>query len=229
MFVVVRHPELNCDSPSVRNPLLMDQAANLNEHEQVNVSHRNDSSASIFVRADHSDSDGAYNADRPSTSSLIPVSQLTSVSPNVSISNSINFSLPRRADNYGRRNRSPLNSGLWISVELVVNLSQIIAAIIVLSLSKNERPRTPLFAWIIGYTIGCVSTLPHLYWRYIHRNTLNSEQETVRSNQGTPRNSPLEPGISADMGATRDSVQDNVHNPVLETRLTTVSNSRRYL
>lgn len=206
----------------------MDRPANLNGHEQITtVSYRNDASAPISIRIDHSE-DAAHNADRPSTSNLVPVSQFTSASPSASISNSINFSLPRRGDNYGRRNRSPLNSGLWISVELAVNLSQIIAAIIVLSLSRNEHPRTPLIAWVIGYTTGCVFTLPHLYWRYIHRNTVNSAQETIHLNQGTSRNTPLASDVSSNMAATLDSAQENARNPVLAGQ-TTVPNSRRYL
>ncbi|KAK3137360.1 hypothetical protein QOZ80_5BG0451290 [Eleusine coracana subsp. coracana] len=60
---------------------------------------------------------------------------------------------PARNDNRGRRQQSPLNSGFWISVELVVNLSQIIAAICVLSVSRNEHPYAPLFEWVIGYTV----------------------------------------------------------------------------
>ncbi|URE14877.1 zinc finger family protein [Musa troglodytarum] len=203
----------------------MDRAANLNGHEHViDISQHNDASASVSARNDHGDSDGAYNEDRPSTSTLAPVSQLTPTSPN--ISNSINFSLPRRADNYGRRNRSPLNSGLWISVELVVNVSQIIAAIIVLSFSRHERPRTPLFAWIIGYTTGCFATLPHLYWRYIHRNSLVSEQEPALSGQGTSRNSPPESSAYADISVTQDPEQENGHNSVPETRQTTITSQR---
>ncbi|CAL9211215.1 unnamed protein product [Musa hybrid cultivar] len=225
MFMAVPLQELNCRVQADRHSLLMDRAANLNGHEHaIDISQRNDASTSVSARNDHGDSDGAYNEDRPSTSTLAPVSQLAPTSPN--ISNSINFSLPRRADNYGRRNRSPLNSGLWISVELVVNVSQIIAAIIVLSLSRHEHPRTPLFAWIIGYTTGCFATLPHLYWRYIHRNSLISEQEPALYGQGTSRNSPPESSAYADISVTQDPEQENGHNSVPETRQTTVTSQR---
>ncbi|KAJ0961475.1 hypothetical protein J5N97_001979, partial [Dioscorea zingiberensis] len=83
-----------------------------------------------------------------------------------------------RGDTYARH-RSPLNSGFWISVELVVNLCQITAAVIVLALSRHEHPRAPLFTWIIGYTAGCLLTLPHLYWRYIHRSSQGPEQDST--------------------------------------------------
>lgn len=96
---------------------------------------------------------------------------------------------PARNDNRGRRQQSPLNSGFWISVELVVNVSQIIAAICVLSVSRNEHPYAPLFEWVIGYTVGCIATLPHLFWRYINRNRLTPGQESARQNY-LPNNAP---------------------------------------
>ncbi|KAG2282223.1 hypothetical protein Bca52824_053443 [Brassica carinata] len=37
--------------------------------------------------------------------------------------------------------RSPLNSGLWISVEFVVTVAQIVAAIVVMVLAKDEHPK----------------------------------------------------------------------------------------
>lgn len=79
-----------------------------------------------------------------------------------------------------RRRRSPLNSGQWISIELLLTLSQIIAAIVVLSLSKHEHPRAPLFAWIVGYASGCVATLPLLYWRYYHNSNQASDQDSTQ-------------------------------------------------
>lgn len=91
--------------------------------------------------------------------------------------NSPNVPQATRDDNRRRRQQS-LNSGFWISIELAVNLSQIIAAICVLSVSRNEHPHAPLFEWVIGYTIGCIATLPHLYWRYLQRNQLATVQGT---------------------------------------------------
>lgn len=85
-----------------------------------------------------------------------------------------------------RRRRNPLNSGLWISIELLLTLGQIIAAILVLSLSKHEHPRAPLFAWIVGYASGCVATLPLLYWRYYHHSNQASDQDDSASQQHRP-------------------------------------------
>ncbi|RRT32052.1 hypothetical protein B296_00057826 [Ensete ventricosum] len=107
-------------------------------------------------------------------------------------------------------------------------MSQIIAAIIVLSMSRHEHPQTPLFAWIIGYTAGCIATLPHLYWRYIHHNSLSFEQGPAHSNQGNTRNSPLGSGVFADYTVTQDPEQENGHNLVLETWKTIVTSCRRY-
>ncbi|KAJ3694165.1 hypothetical protein LUZ60_009645 [Juncus effusus] len=89
---------------------------------------------------------------------------------------------PPHHNQQNRRRNSPLNSGLWISVELIANLSQIIAAIVVLSVSKNEHPKHPLFEWIVGYTLGCFFTLPHLYWRFVHRNRQNSSEQSNNNN-----------------------------------------------
>ncbi|ESQ53904.1 hypothetical protein EUTSA_v10025242mg [Eutrema salsugineum] len=107
-----------------------------------------------------------HEEERPSTAPPVPVSQPATVSSSM-----------RSNTRSVRRRRSPLNSGLWISIELVLTVGQIIAAIVVLSLSKHEHPRAPLFAWIVGYACGCVATLPLLYWRYYHSNQA-SEQDS---------------------------------------------------
>ncbi|KAK7283053.1 hypothetical protein RIF29_12295 [Crotalaria pallida] len=106
----------------------------------------------------------------------LPVSQL---------SNSRNSSFARRGDS-GRPLRSPLSSGLWICIEVVITVCQIVAAVIVLSLSTHEHPSAPLFEWIVGYASGCVATLPLLCWRYYHGNHLQ-QQDSYQSRQGSPR------------------------------------------
>lgn len=166
----------------------MECSANSNGHDHViNVERGEIASTSVSLQDEHSDSDEMHSEDRPSTSRQNPTSQsLSSSSQNTS--NSRNASFIRRGDNHARRQRSPLNSGLWISVEVVVNVGQILAAIIVLSLSRHERTHTPLFAWIIGYTCGCAANLPHLYWRYIHRNSHLPEQESEQARQNSRLN-----------------------------------------
>ncbi|KAI3970003.1 hypothetical protein MKW92_037105 [Papaver armeniacum] len=65
-----------------------------------------------------------------------------------------------------RQLRSLFNSGIWILIELAFTLSQIVAATIVLYLSRLHDPQ--LFAWAIIYASGCVATIPFLYWRFLH-------------------------------------------------------------
>jgi len=91
-----------------------------------------------------------------------------------------NYSSSPRRRGGGRSNRSPLNSGFWISFEFIFTLSQIIASVIVLNSSRDEHPRTPLFAWIIGYASGCFVSLPLLLWRYFVRDQ-NSSQTNSRT------------------------------------------------
>lgn len=160
--------------------LLMEQADNRSNNEHViDITTSNDASSSsnphdrpvnnvLHVQAEHP----------PSTSTTVPVSQHAFSSANRS--NLRNSSFARRGN--GRRHRSPLNSVLWISIELVLTMSQIIAAIAVLAISRDEHPRAPLSQWIVGYASGCVAILPLLYWRFLHRNQ-NSDQDSSQQPQ----------------------------------------------
>lgn len=205
----------------------MERAANLNGHEYIiGISESNDASTSLSSQPDHSNLDGTFGQDNPSINTATPVSQLALFSQNVSTSS--NSSLTR-TNNHHRRNRSPLNSGLWITVELVANVSQIIAAIIVLSLSRHEHPRTPLSVWIIGYTAGCVTTLPHLCWRYLYLRAQRPEQDPAHSNQGATGNNHPESSVYADRVVTRNPLEENGHNPSFELEQTHVTTSPRYL
>lgn len=186
----------HCSESQVDHPLLMEQMETNNDSEAEHIIH-------IADRDDHTISisrqDGLLlemnipqNEDRPS--STVPPTNQTSDSSNRL--NSRNTSVMRRGDDeYSRRRRSPLNSGLWLSVELVVTVGQIVASIVVLALSINENPQAPLFAWIVGYASGCVATLPILYWRYRYRNQSN-EHDSDHSHQGSSSsqsNPSLEP------------------------------------
>ncbi|CAL9053780.1 E3 ubiquitin-protein ligase At1g63170-like [Musa acuminata AAA Group] len=210
MLMAVPSLELHSEGETDRHPLLMDRAATSNGHEHII-----DVPRGINGDVDNLFSE-SHNLDGNSTNTTPHVLQASPVSPDAA--NSRNASLIRRGDNYGRRGRSPLNSGLWISVELVVNVSQIIAAIIVLSLSRYEHPQAPLFEWIIGYTIGCFANLPHLYWRYTHRNGQGSTQESDRSNQRTTHNNPPESSAYTTSFVTQASGQesDNAVAPIAQ-------------
>lgn len=101
---------------------------------------------------------------------------------------------PVQSNSYGVRQRSsPLNSGLWITIELTITVSQIVASIIVLSLSRDEKPQAPLSVWVAGYAAGCLTTLPLLYWRFRHRYVGLHEQDPLSSSVASP---PTPVGVS---------------------------------
>ncbi|KAJ4828249.1 hypothetical protein Tsubulata_051260 [Turnera subulata] len=171
------HPENRADT----YPLLMERPETLLSSEHIiDIERTVDASASTSHERTSSGLDASSQDDRPSTAARAPTSQ-----PSTSFSNgsgSRSNSSARRGE--GRRRRSPLNSGLWISVEVVLTVSQIIASVVVLSVSRNEHPHAPLFAWIVGYASGCVATLPLLYWRYRNRNQV-VEQDSGLARQGS--------------------------------------------
>ncbi|KAK4401159.1 E3 ubiquitin-protein ligase [Sesamum angolense] len=136
----------HCKSQTSKVPLLMERADTHNDNEHVIdiPSTGEASSSSSSHERPASGLEQQHGEDHPSTSARVPVHQPPLFSAG---SNPRNPSMVRRGNSRGRQ-RSPLNSGLWITVELVLTLSQVIAAVIVLSLSKNEKPHAPLRAWI---------------------------------------------------------------------------------
>ncbi|KAJ7966111.1 E3 ubiquitin-protein ligase [Quillaja saponaria] len=182
----VPSPELLSKGPAETYPLLMEHPEDLNSREHIiDIAGSGAASTSDSSHDRHFNSiNTSRQEDRPSSSARTPVSQpSTSSSIESNGSNSRNSSFIRRGE--ARRRRSPLNSGLWISIELVLTLSQIVASIVVLSLSRHEHPHTPLFAWIVGYASGCVATLPLLYWRY-HQHNQIAEQNLSQPRQTSP-------------------------------------------
>lgn len=208
--------ELNCESEEDSYPLLMARPENFDSSEHViDITGTGDSSSSLPHGRNSNGLNSSQPEDRPSSSTRVPMSQ-----PSISStgSNSRNSSFIRRGD--ARRRRSPLNSGLWISIELLLTMSQIIAAIIVLSLSRDEKPRAPLFAWIVGYASGCGATLPLLYWRYRHRNQA-SEQDSLQSSQNSSRiNVPAGP---FSLSVSRTSEGEELQHPAQSPRGSQVS------
>lgn len=182
---------LHRKSQTSKVPLLMERADTRNESEHViDIAGSSDASSSSAHERPSSGLERHLNEDQPSTSSRVPVYQPQLFSAG---SMSRNSSLIRRGNSRGRQ-RSPLNSGLWISVELVLTLSQIIAAVIVLSMSKHEKPYAPLRAWVVGYSSGCLAILPLLYWRFRYRNQVSDQdasQSRMDSSQGNNNAGPL--------------------------------------
>lgn len=182
------------ESEADRSPLLMEQQENHIDSEHIiDISRTNDDSSSL-----------SQDEDRPSSSTRASTYQSLSTSNRVISRNSSSI---RRSD--ARRPRSPLNSRLWISVELIVTVGQIIASIVVLSLSGNENPQAPLFAWIVGYASGCVATLPILYWRYRNRNR-GDERDSTQLHQGLSQANPSsEPASYTAISVTQASEVEN--------------------
>lgn len=172
----------NSNTQTDQHPLLMEQPENHNGRQHVIDLTSNGEALTTSSRNDqHSEMHLPQNEDHPAGDTDDSTHQTSSSASRLNSRNSASL---RRGEGYGHRGRSPLNSGLWISVELVVTVSQIIASIVILSLSRNENPQAPLFAWIVGYASGCVATLPILYWRFRNRNQ-STEQDTSQPSQGS--------------------------------------------
>ncbi|KAG0536243.1 hypothetical protein BDA96_03G047800 [Sorghum bicolor] len=166
-------PVLSPEGLAHNHPLLMAQTGNLSQRDHtIDIPMSDGTSPSTSHQDDPSGLDELHHSRGPSNE--VPPGPERSSGTN-DASDSHNASSARI--DRGHRQQNPLNSGFWISIELIVNLSQIVAAIAVLSVSRNEHPHAPLFTWLLGYTIGCIAILPHLYWRYLHRNRPNMEQE----------------------------------------------------
>ncbi|PRQ50814.1 putative transcription factor C2H2 family [Rosa chinensis] len=205
----VPSPEPHSNSRSDQYPLLLEQMESPNSHVHVIDVTRNDDTSSSSSNDDQPPRvDLPQHEDRLSRITHAPTYQAASTSSNRLSARSSSFM--RRGDGYSRHRRSPLNSGLWISVELLVTMSQIIASIVVLSLSTNENPQAPLFAWIVGYASGCVATLPILYWRFRNRNR-GAELESTQSHQGSSERNPPEPTSYTAISITPASDEERNH------------------
>ncbi|KAI3692638.1 hypothetical protein L6452_32459 [Arctium lappa] len=161
-------------------PLLMERSESHNDSEHViDITSSSEASSSSSSEDTVNQSNSRQNEDLPSTSmtATAPVFQHSFSIANGG--NTRNTSFARRESGHGRR--SPLNSGYWISTELVITVSQIIAAVVVLCLSRHEHPQAPLFMWVICYASGCVATLPLLFWRFHNRNRQDPSQNRQSS------------------------------------------------
>ncbi|XP_010691252.2 E3 ubiquitin-protein ligase At1g63170 [Beta vulgaris subsp. vulgaris] len=169
--LLVSHSETSRD----QFPLLMDRLGDCEDRQHViDIAVANDAPSSSSNQAE-----SHHTVDRPSSSTQQINSPQSSSSGRV---NSRSSSYVGRGDSYGYT--SPLNSGLWISVELIVTLAQIVASVVILSLSRYNSSEAPLFAWVVGYACGCLATLPILYWRL--RNCIRGPQRfSVESHQSS--------------------------------------------
>ncbi|KAJ8527928.1 hypothetical protein K7X08_015379 [Anisodus acutangulus] len=196
--MAVTSEELTQENPTDRFPLLMEQAESheRNEHvidvEQGGGPSSSDSSGNDSPR----DLEMPNHEDRPSSRN--------SSSSSSNESNSGNPSIARSGEGSDRR-WSLFNILLWLSIEIIFTLGQIVAAIVVLSLSREENPETPLFAWIVGYATGCAASLSLLYWRYLLRYQA-TDQRSAQLRQGSPQvNTTADPNSYITISLTRSS------------------------
>ncbi|KAE8709046.1 Tetratricopeptide repeat (TPR)-containing protein isoform 1 [Hibiscus syriacus] len=144
--------------------------------------------------------------DRPSSSSQAP-SNATSFSNRLHFGSS---SFTRRSDGYGRQRRSPLNSELWISVEFVFTVCQIIASIVVLLLSRNEKPQLHCSH---GSSVTHLVVLQHFLFfigRFLNRN-LGIEHDSTHSHQSSSRGNPSETTPYTAISVVQASDEENNH------------------
>ncbi|XP_071698272.1 E3 ubiquitin-protein ligase At1g63170-like [Rutidosis leptorrhynchoides] len=136
----------------------------------------------------------------------------SSSSPQVSTADSGQSSSSGSNAPGGRQRWNPFNTLLWILIELVFTAGQIIAAIIVLYISKGENPQNPLFAWVVGYAAGCAASLPLLYWRYLHRNHATSRRTNQVQQPISEGNAHQEPNSYITISFT-PSPEEETHQP----------------
>ncbi|KAL9238630.1 hypothetical protein vseg_013026 [Gypsophila vaccaria] len=166
-------------------PLLMERSEAVEHHQHViNIAvNTNDPSSTSARSGVINEMEIVNTVDRPlgsgSSAGHVSSSQVLSSSMRLSSRNSSSVA---RGNAIGYT--SPLNSGLWISVELVITLAQIVASIVILSLSRYKSADAPLFAWVVGYACGCLATLPILYWR-LRNCTRGHDRYTVESHHSS--------------------------------------------
>lgn len=80
---------------------------------------------------------------------------------------------------------NPFNSKMWMVVELVALVVQIVASAMTLAVSQEERPVWPMRFWVLGYEIECVASLLLLCWRYhlIHLDQSHVDLEGQRESE----------------------------------------------
>ncbi|KAI3711642.1 hypothetical protein L1987_70181 [Smallanthus sonchifolius] len=174
--------------------------------EQNNIDHSTDSFPLLVETRENNENEHVIDLERGG-------------GDNTSSSNGSNNSLqvlsrgPRASSSgsnaLGRRRWSPFDTLLWISIELGFTLGEIIASVVVLYISRNENPQTPLFAWIVGYTAGCVASLPFLYWRYLHRNQATENRSNQARQSSSEGNHQPEPNSYITISFARSSEEEN--------------------
>ncbi|XP_074312586.1 E3 ubiquitin-protein ligase At4g11680-like [Silene latifolia] len=174
---------LHSETAGDQFPLLMERLEAVERHNHViNIAVSVDAPPSTSNHGDgRNQTEIDHSVDRPLDASTTQVNTSQSLSSSRRMS-SRNSSSVARGNSIGYT--SPLNSGLWISVELIVTLAQIVASVVILSLSRYKSADAPLFAWVVGYACGCLATLPILYWR-LRNCTQGRDRYSVQSHHSS--------------------------------------------
>ncbi|KAL6974349.1 hypothetical protein U1Q18_028532 [Sarracenia purpurea var. burkii] len=208
---------VSTENPSIGNPtdsypLLMEpQESNENHGHVIDIEGDCDASSSgSYHNGSSHGSTGSHEEARSTISVPIPITQSSSSSSNRS--NSRSSSVTRRGEGSDRHRWTLCNTILWLSIQLAFTLAQIIAAIVVLSLSEQENPQTPLFAWIVGYAAASAASLPIIYWRYIHRSQGTERGLTQLSQDSSEGNSSSQTNSYITVSLTRSSEEEGIQN-----------------
>ncbi|KAK9060741.1 hypothetical protein SSX86_021447 [Deinandra increscens subsp. villosa] len=209
-MAVTTEEQNNIDQVTDSFPLLVETREN----------HENDHVIDL-ERGGDDDNDGTSSSNGSSNS-------LHGLSGGPRVLSSESNALRRRGDTLGRRRWSPFDTLLWISFELGFTLGEIIASVVVLYISRNENPQTPLFAWIVGYSGGCVASLPFLYWRYLHRNQATENRSNQARQPSSVGNHHPETNSYITISFARSSEEEIRPTTASDTRngLNMVSNAR---
>ncbi|XP_010537938.1 PREDICTED: E3 ubiquitin-protein ligase At1g63170 [Tarenaya hassleriana] len=194
-----------------QDPLLMERETHNDREHIIDItSNDEDSSSRSSIDEQTTEMSSHQGEERVSSSSIEHPTHLPLSSPQQRLNPRHVSSSRRGGDGHGRLSgRSPLNSGLWISVELIVTVGQIVAAIVVLALARDEHPQAPLFTWVFGYTSGCIATLPILYWRFCNYNQEHTNQDSSHRGGSSLTNNSTE--------STPYAAVSMVHTPDEET------------
>eukprot|EP00898_Chlorokybus_atmophyticus_P003519 jgi/Chlat1/4168/Chrsp27S04269 len=94
------------------------------------------------------------------------------------------------------RQRSVRNSRVFLSIEMCFKIIQASICVVVLWMSREEQPDVPLRAWVAGYGLHCVLSLPWLWYRLEHSADYRLDGERIN---------PYQPGDR--LGVTLDKMK----------------------
>jgi hypothetical protein len=89
-----------------------------------------------------------------------------------------------------------------VVLDLIWNLAFVHVALAVLMLSKDEKPRTPLRVWVLGYSLQCILHMLCVCCEYRRR---RHQRTSANPSSANPSQSPLSPDSEHDGEAAFDN------------------------